>query len=652
MASVDIDQMLKELTIDEKMAQAAREVKTSTTAKLYLKPFEIVVKEADPWCLMTAYPKVNGSYIDATPKFMDHILRKDWGYQGLTMSDWGAATTLASVRNGLDLEIPGPARAREASSVRQALEDGRISITDINDRVRNSLKLLERVGGAGNVLLKNKDEILPIDISKVKKIALLGPLARHASAHGGGSAHIFRSLPDLCEGTSTKNGNPGFDVEYYRNHHGTGDPFATQEVLRSYCTTHDQIEIKDTAMSARLSTTYLPTETGSHYFSLSGAGNTKLFIDGEHVAEQKGSIRDAMAFISGVQDELRVQHYLEASKSYTIEVLTSIPVDSVSDNYILDKQLCAHVGFVPQAEMEQQLQAEAVELARDADFVIVFTGNSFQWESEGQDMDAMVLPMYESRTQDKLVSEVAAVNLKAVVVNTTGVAVALLWLDDVVGMVQAWYAGQETGNAILDVLVGHVNPSGRLPISWPRLYEHTACYDNFGIDSYESRKVEYIEGVFVGYRHFDSHWNSEKEVLFPFGFGLSYTKFQISEASVSGILSKDRSQKITVTVPVANVGTREGAETIQVYIAAPQSDHLERPMKTLAGFSKLKLKEGTKQTANIEFGYEAAAYWDENLSKWKVVAGHYRVLVATSSNPKDVISTSPLEVLEDLLFSA
>lgn len=404
-------------------------------------------------------------------------------------------------------------------------------------------------------------------------------------------------------------------------------------------------------MSARLSTTYRPIETGSHYFSLSGAGNTKLFIDGELIAEQEGCIRDAMAFISGVQDELRVQHYLETSKAYKIEVLTSMPKESVSDNYILDKQLCAHIGYVSQVEMEQELQAEAVELARNADIAIVFAGNSFQWESEGQDMDAMVLPPYESRTQDKLITAVAAANPKTVVVNTTGVAVELPWLDDVAGLVQAWYAGQETGNAILDVLVGEVNPSGRLPISWPRLYEHTACYGNFGIDAYESRNVEYVEGVFVGYRHFDRHWNSEKQVLFPFGFGLSYTKFKTGEIFISGTISNDPGQKVTVMVPIANIGSRAGTEIIQVYIAPPQAAQLERPVKTLAGFAKVKLELGGEKTAEIVFGKEAAAYWDEDLCKWKVVPGRYDVLVATSSDPKDIISTTSLDVLQGFAFS-
>ncbi|CAG9976110.1 unnamed protein product [Clonostachys byssicola] len=713
-------------------------------SEIYLKPFEIVVKEARPWTLMSAYPKINGSYIDATSTWLTQVLRDEWKFDGLTMSDWGAASTVACVANGhpsivqhanmmisqrLDLEMPGPARQTASENVYKELKEGRLTEADIDARVRASLVLLERVGkfadrgptpaeraidrpehralireagASAIVLLKNEHEVLPIDVKQTKRIALLGPLANHASAHGGGSSfltchykidplqafterfggqveltyskgrcvvapfsspefvadkslgcEIYRSLPDFTAGIVNREGKQGFDVDYFPSYDATGKSLKTEQTQRSYFTTHDQIDIKTTAMSARMSALYRPTETGSHYLSLSGAGETKLLIDDHLVIKQDGSIPDAMAFIAGCQDELKAQHYFEAGKTYRIEVLTTMPSVSISDSHILDKQLCAHVGFVPQAQMEHDLQKEAVELAKEADVTLVFVGNTYQWESEGQDMNAMVLPPYETRSQDALVSAVAAVNPKTVVMINTGVPVELPWLDEVAGLLQGWYAGQEVGNALVDVLVGDVNPSGRLPMSWPRKYEHTACYGNFGLDSHYSKEVEYVEGVFVGYRHFDRHWKEEKEVLFPFGYGLSYTDFGINHFSVSGTFSKDaQTPLVEMTVTVKNLGSRAGAQVLQVFVVPPLTEGLERPVKELAGFTKIYLAPGEERQVRMEISNNAAAFWDESIRKWRVVAGSYSILCATSSHPDHVIDQSVIVIEEEFTMNA
>lgn len=403
-------------------------------------------------------------------------------------------------------------------------------------------------------------------------------------------------------------------------------------------------------MSGRLVTSYCPEESGRHYLSLSGAGTTRLYVNDQLIAEQQDNVRDAMAFISGVQDEMRVQYSFEQGKAYQIRVDTIMPTDSVSDNYILDNQLCAHLGFVLQAEMDQDLQSEAVALAREADVALVFTGNTYQWESEGQDMDASVLPPYDTRVQDDLVRAIAGTNPHTVVVNTTGVPVELPWLQGVSAFVQAWYAGQEIGNAIVDVLVGDVDANGRLPMSWPRLYEHTGCYGHFGLDSLHSRKVEYVEDVFVGYRHFDRHWNTDKEVLFPFGYGLSYTTFDLDKLAIMGLLSADSNKKVSVDVSVKNTGARAGAQTVQIYLVSPQVDGLERPLKEFVGFEKVHLEPGEERVAHVEFGRDAAAFWDSDLGQWRVAPGLYEVLVCTSSRPQDVCCSGFTELPQGFLF--
>jgi beta-glucosidase len=457
---------------------------------------------------------------------------------------------------------------------------------------------------------------------------------------------IYRSLPDLIEGTSAKNGEKGFDVEYFTSFDTTGAPIKSEHVRRSYLTTHDQIDVKETAMSARMTATYQPSESGRHYLSLSGAGVTRLYVDGTLVASQEAAIPDAMAFIAGCQDEVRGRHDFEAGKTYKVEVITTMPDVRISDSPILDKQLCAHVGFVPQGQMERGLLEESVALAREADVAIVFVGNTYQWESEGQDMGAMALPPHDSRAQDGLIAAVAAANPRTVVVANTGVAFETPWLGDVAALVQGWYAGQEVGNALVDVLVGEVNPSGRLPVSWPRRYEDTACFGNYGLDSQESKEVEYVEGVFVGYRHFDRHWGAEGEVLFPFGFGLSYTTFEVKCVSVTG----DFSAGISLQVTVRNTGEREGAQTVQVYVVPPQSEGVERPVKELASFEKVHLLVGQEETVQVQLTRDAAAYWDEGVDKWRVVGGEYGIWVATSSRPDDAVAKETMVVEEGFCF--
>ena len=290
-------------------------------------------------------------------------------------------------------------------------------------------------------------------------------------------------------------------------------------------------------------------------------------------------------------------------------------------------------------------------LARDAEVAVIFVGNTYQWESEGQDMGAMVLPPYNNRAQDALISAIAAVNDNTIVVANTGVPFEVPWIESVPGFLQGWYAGQEVGNALIDVLFGEMTPSGKLPISWPRVYEHTACYGHFGLDAQDSKEVEYVEGVFVGYRHYDRHWKSEKEVVFPFGYGLSYTDFEITDVTVDGDFSEDTTSSIVVTATVKNVGNRRGAQTVQVYVAPPQNEAVERPVKELAGFSKVHLQAGKEDKVHIEVNIDAAAFWDEAVHKWRVTPGSYGILVATSAHPDHVVSQVAVRVEKGFIFN-
>lgn len=462
-------------------------------------------------------------------------------------------------------------------------------------------------------------------------------------------AHIFRVYPDLEEGCLNAHKRPGFLAEYFMTSRVTEEPFLIEEFPRGSFTTLMNTRATG-CKTVKFTTTYIPITPGAHYLSFSGLGPSKFYINDELVAHQKESTKDAMGFLLGVQEEIRTQFFFEVGKEYNIVVETHPSPTSNAELYLLDNQCSVHLGLISQEEMEQDVLAEAVSLAKDADLAIVFVGNTTQWETEGQDLESMSLPANGS--QDDLIVRVAAANPNTIVINTTGVPVELPWIDSVPAFLQAWYAGQETGNAILDVLLGEMCPSGRLPISWPKRYEHTGCFGNFGLDSFESRQVNYIEGVFVGYRWFDNLWGGEKEVRFPFGFGLSYTTFEITDTSINGSLSNDAHHVLRVSMKVKNVGKRLGAEIVQVYLKTPVTEGLERPQKTLVGFEKIELRVGEEREVQITIGKENAAFWDENLSKWRVSTGVYEVLIATSSHPRDCRAVLETAVEDELIFKA
>jgi beta-glucosidase len=255
-------------------------------------------------------------------------------------------------------------------------------------------------------------------------------------------------------------------------------------------------------------------------------------------------------------------------------------------------------------------------------------------------MTTMTLPVDGS--QDRLILAACEVNSNVIVVNSTGVAIEMPWLSRVSAVLQTWFPGQEAGNAIADVIFGKVNPSGRLPISIPRSLEDSPAYGNFPGDV-KNLQVHYEEGIYIGYRYFDR--NPEK-VLFPFGFGLSYTEFAITDVKLlHGILSQ--TQAITVQARVRNIGSVSGHQIVQVYLA-PLSTGGYRPQKSLAGFAKVALEPGESKTIEVAVSFEKAAFWDESSSLWTVEKGGYEILVGSSS--MDIVGNGKFSVEETITF--
>ncbi|KAF4984051.1 hypothetical protein FZEAL_664 [Fusarium zealandicum] len=653
-----------------------------TLREIYLRPFEIAVKEAKPWAVMTAYNHVNGVHCDEHNWLLKDVLRGDWGWEGLVMSDWGGTNSVAAAVNaGMDLEMPGPPRLRKESAVKEALERGELTESTIDERARAviqfALKLkaheeaagleqsgdspelrsmIRKAGARGIVLLKNEGDILPLSKDKVqkKKIALIG-FAKDAMAHGGGSAavnayrkvtpwdalhealgedveftyargaHRERLLPAItrdgsCGTVVGLDGQPGFSRQLYQE--GKTDPVSVLhgQPASSYSPLGSQ-----ESLWRRLEIVgdFTPAETGSHYIACSGLGPTRVFIDDDLVYEQTSNCSDPMGSLFLAAPEPEFRYSFSADKKYRLRICSDPPTKIGLT--ILEGRSGVRLGFSLESDHDADLLGEAVKVAEAADYAIVFTGHDPQWETEGRDQDSFNLP--RKGTQDALVSGVASANKNTVVVNSTGVAISMPWLGQVSAVVQAWFSGQECGYAIADILTGAVNPEGRLPVSFPKRLEDCPAHGNFPGEYVDGQlKVTYEEGVFVGYRHFDRL--SREKVNFPFGYGLSYTTFKYELGGV--VKSETSSDDWTVTAEVSNTGKQAGGTLVQVYAgrASPSADH---PIKSLVAFQKVQLQPGEKKTVQLQIKSRDLAYFDTGARQWVVEEGEYRVSLGESS---------------------
>ncbi|KAB2576565.1 Beta-glucosidase B [Lasiodiplodia theobromae] len=683
------EQETQRFTVNETISERA-------LRELYLKPFEIAIKEAQPWAVMTSYNLINGTHADGHEFLLKKVLRGDWGWKGLVMSDWGGTNSTAeSINAGMDLEMPGPTKWRKVEDVKAAIKAGTTTEQAVTERARNVLELLVKtrqfedpvtppekainrpeaqqlireVGGAGAVLLKNKDGVLPIKKEKLqkKKIAVLGH-AKDSLIHGGGSAsvnahykitpyeglkaalgdevellyakgaHTFRLLPPMGKGVKDYEGSAGWTLQRFDTEDYSKSPVGTKNIPTSNWAPILSTEIAETC---KLTGTFTPETTGKHYLGFSGLGPSKLFINGELVSEQKHNYQDPMGFLLGGGKQENFQYHFEAGKQYAIEAQSRRPQVNNSGLSILDKCMGFYLGFMPEEEHDEDIQAQAVAAARAADVAVVFTGHTKDWETEGQDQASFHLPADGS--QDALVAAVAAANPNTVVVNSTGVAVAMPWIDDVAAVVQTWFPGQEAGNAIADVLLGTVNPSGRLPTSFPRRLEDAPAHGNFPGEYVDGRlEVKYAEDVFMGYRHFD-RVGSDK-VLFPFGFGLSYTSF-----ALSGFHVQPNEQVFDVAVSVTNTGAVAGAQVVQVYAGPAGKTAVEVPVKQLVGFQRVVLQPGETKAVQVPVPVRSLAYFDEGVGKWVVEKGEYKIMIGESS--ADIKESSVVNVAEKIEFA-
>ncbi|KAH6879844.1 glycoside hydrolase superfamily [Thelonectria olida] len=670
-------------------------VSERTLRETHLLPFQLALKHANPWSFMSSYHSINGVHTSEDPWLNERLLRQEWGWDGLVMSDWfGTYTTAEAVNAGLDLEMPGPTGWR-GDLLLWSIVSRKVKKSTLDERVRNLLNLANKtqsdetqfgdtpekrelcreVARSSVVLLKNDKNILPLDLSAQQTYGLIGPGVANPAVSGGGSAdlvpyyvgkpleaiqglvgeervkiavgcysHIFTPL--LSENITI----PGTEEVGFMLHWYGEDPDANPKAkpLHSTITTQAQMYFADSlppsvpgAYWLRVNTTYTAPKTTTMQLGLSVLGKGRLYIDGKQVvdlwtSQPKKTLQTPM--FNQASMEVTAELEAEAGKTYDISIL--LRNDAVFADVGAQSAGGLRVGCCEKIDPAVAL-AEAVELARHVDVPIVIAGLNADYESEASDRKDLELPP----GVNELIEKVMEANTRTIIVNQSGCPVTMPWVKDVPTLVHAWFGGQETGNGIADVLFGCHNPTGRLSVTFPRRLEDTPAFLSYGKGV---REMYYGEGVFIGYRYYEKLQN---DPLFYFGYGLSYTTFEYSNlrAPKSVELGGQGEQSFEVSVDVTNTGDRDGHEIVQVYISDVECATL-RPRKELKGFAKVWVAKGKTATAEIVLDKYALSYWDEEKEKWHAERGIFKVLISRSADPRDEVLEKEFELEKDLYW--
>jgi beta-glucosidase len=634
------------------------DVDERTLREIYLPAFEASVKEAKAGAVMDAYNLVNGTYMTQNNYLNNVVLKKQWGFDGILMSDWGATHDgIAAATAGLDLEMPSAAFMNK-HTLMPAIQSGQVPLVAIDDKVRRILRKAIQFGfydreqadasvpaysqegrevaleeaRSGTVLLKNERHFLPLDKSKMKTIVVLGPDAYPAVIGGGGSSLTkpFNSVSYL-EGISNylgkdarvlssmetapldaivnqtdflvvPGGPRGIRGEYFNNDELQGESALVRTDERVDFHWGEGSYANDGPVdhfSVRWEGYYVPKTEDDYKFYVSADDGVRLYINDERVIDDWQRHAETLDTYS---------MHMEPGKLYKIRLEYFENVGTA----------IARFGI---AAATQALGAETKALASKADAVVLCIGFDPSNESEGGDR-TFRLP----GGQDALIQQILEVNKNVIVVLTAGGNVDMTrWIDQVPALLHAWYPGQEGGTALAQILFGEVSPSGKLPASFERRWEDNASFGSY-YPTKGNKRVEYKEGIFTGYRHFD---RAPVKPLFPFGYGLSYTAFQYTDLKVSP-LSADLSAPITVFFNVKNTGSREGAEVAEVYVGDSHAS-VPRPVKELKGFAKVHLRPGESKRVTVSLDRRAFSFYDVEKNNWKAEAGKFSILVGSSS---------------------
>jgi beta-glucosidase len=635
--------------------------------EIYLPVFEAAVKEAHVGAIMDSYNLTNGQHMSQNNYLLNDVLRKEWRFDGIVMSDWGATYDGVGASNGgQDLEMPSAAFMNRKNLL-PAIEQGKVSVTSIDDKVRRILSVAVRFGWLDReqtdwsiprfnqqgrqvalsaareslVLLKNEGALLPLNKGKIKSILVVGPDAYPAVPVGGGSArvepfsavsflegisnylgtdvqvHYARGIPTFAEmaeatvfTTAAANGQPGLNAEYFTNPELQGTPGVTRTERRMNLGQGSRMVLPPDSASSRWTGYYVPQSPGAH----------DIFV---HTSGENGG-----AYRVYLDDKLILDNW---TLNKALANYVTLPLDAGAHKVVLERRGRAGQGFFGGGRTRlgivrhgQFVSEEAKKLAAKVDAVVVAAGFDQDTESEGADR-TFALPA----GQDELIQTMAEANKNTVVVITSGGSVDMnAWIDRVPALVEAWYPGQQGGTALAEVLFGDVNPSGRLPVSFERRWEDNPAHDSYYPEG-DTKRVVYKEGVFVGYRGYE---HAGAKPLFPFGAGLSYTTFKYSNLTIKPAPASNEAPgpRYEVSFEIKNTGTREGADVAQIYVGDTQTK-VPRPLKELKGFAKVNLRPGETKKVSVLLDSRAFAYYDVAAKQWHAEPGAFDVLVGRSS---------------------
>ena len=647
------------------------EVDERTLREAYLIPFEDAV-DAGVRSVMSSYNRLNGTYAGEHPWLLTTVLRDEWDFDGVVVSDWlGTHSTAEALAAGLDIEMPGPPAHRGEKLV-DAVKQGVAAEVDVDRAVRRVLELAEwsgrldgpelppddsdedpatrdilrRAVASSAVLLKN-DGLLPLsgvasrsegrsDVASrsegrsgpARSVAVIGPNAATPSAHGGGSAavrpyRIVRPIDALRDRFEDVRHEPGTSI--YKGVPPIATPLLTESATLEFQTEEADTVATTTADRLRFFWLGTPTPEVPERYKVHTSATIRPEVSGDwtfaltttgpsrlfvdgDLVVDNSNPERGTAFYGAASTEVTGTVALEAGRTYELTV---------------DQHKNTSIGVAgllvgARSPLADDAFERAVDAARDAEIAIVVVGTNDEWETEGQDRTRMDLPV----DQDDLVRAVSAVNPRTVVVLNTGSPVPMPWLDDVAAVLQVWFGGQELGEGLADVLTGEREPGGRLPVTFPKRLQDTPAYlSHPGVDG----RAPYDEGLFFGHRWYDAR---DIEPLFPFGHGLGYSTVSYGAARVvDGV----------VEVDVTNTGGRTTTETVQVYVSLPDAAR-RRPVRQLAGFTKVTLEPDESATARVVPHRRHRSSWVEGA--WVDEPGVVEYHVGRSSRDIRAVATT------------
>lgn len=639
------------------------EISERALREIYLPAFKASVCKAGSIGIMAAYNKINGEYCCENYHLLTEILRNEWNFKGFVVSDWGAIhNTVNAFNAGCDIEMPGPAHFFSKINILKALSKGLITEKTLDEKVKRILytkfslglfddvskkfkgeantekhqKLAREIAENGIVLLKNENRTLPLNVKKIKTLGIIGQLAKYVTIDGAGSSEVktpyviqpFDAIIEKClKYNITVKYSPGYFIpeeiniipstvfktyysnnffqglkaEYYNNINFEGEPVSIKinESVNFNWRWKSPVEnLNRDNFSIRWTGKLLPPKTGEYYFYLISDDGSRLYINENLIIDNWGEhgplLKTGKIFLKNSEEyDIKIEFY-EKEGGAMIKLGWQIP--------------------------DISLKSEAIKVANESDYVIIFAGLYKNFETEGNDRKDMSLP----EGQEEIIKEVSKVNPNIIVVLINGSPVDIKnWVNDVPSIIEAFYPGQEAGNAIVSVLFGDVNPSGKLPFTFPLKLEDNPTYENY---PGENGKVFYAEDIFVGYRYYDT---KNIKPLFPFGHGLSYTEFKYSNLKLSSDYLKI-GKNLNIKLEVKNIGNYDGKEVVQLYVHHI-SPSIPKPYKELKGFKKIFLRKGEKKIVRFELTQEDFSFYHPDRKKWVVEPGEYEILIGSSS---------------------